>query len=330
MKLARYMGGGQIAIVEEPVPVCPPGGLLVRTEASGLCSGELMDWYMDRKIPHVLGHEVTGVVVESQSPQFEVGWRVFAHHHAPCMHCAYCAQRLYVHCEQWKRTKLVPGGMAEYFAVSPENLSDTLLVDHLRPIDAALIEPLACVVKSIDRAEPLALENANAAVIGLGVMGLMHMLLLPAAVGYDLNRARIDHALDLDLDARHPDDREKADLIFVCPGSKEALDLAIDIATPGATIVLFAPMPPGAETPVDLTRLYFQEINLVSSYSCGPADTFEASNLLMAGAVRAEQVVSDFISIDQLPEAYLQMKRGEILKPMVVFGGETVSHGLRL
>src|SRR6185436_14261862 len=62
MKLARYIGGGEIAIVDEPIPACPPGGLLVKTEASGLCSGELMDWYMEKKVPHVLGHECAGII----------------------------------------------------------------------------------------------------------------------------------------------------------------------------------------------------------------------------------------------------------------------------
>jgi hypothetical protein len=57
MKLARYVGGGRIEIRDEPEPTLPPGGLIVKTEASGLCSGELMDWYMERKVPHVLGHE---------------------------------------------------------------------------------------------------------------------------------------------------------------------------------------------------------------------------------------------------------------------------------
>src|ERR1041385_4667312 len=139
MKLARYIGDGEIAIVEEPAPCITEGGLLIKTEASGLCSGELMDWYMEQKVPHVLGHEVCGVVVESESGRFPVGRRIFPHHHAPCMSCDRCRSGLHVHCEQWKRTKLIPGGMAEVFAVGPENLTDTLDVGALRPEDAALI-----------------------------------------------------------------------------------------------------------------------------------------------------------------------------------------------
>ena len=149
MKLARYVGGGRIEICDEPIPACPPGGLLVKSLASGLCSGELMDWYMDRKIPHVLGHEVCGEVIKSENARFPTAARVFVHHHAPCMTCEMCKAGLHVHCPQWKSTRLTPGGMAEYFAVAPQNLSDTIRVDEMRAVDAALIEPLACVAKSL-------------------------------------------------------------------------------------------------------------------------------------------------------------------------------------
>jgi L-iditol 2-dehydrogenase len=150
-------------------------------------------------------------------------------------------------------------------------------------------------------------------------MGLMHMLLLPEAVGYELNDKRRGNAVRLGLDARDPKDSTKADTIFVCPGSKAALDFAIALADPGATIVLFAPMPPGGETAVDLHRLYFQDIKIATAYSCGPSDTLKAVTALRDGKLKAEQVVSDFIGIDELPDAYQKMKRGEILKPMVLF-----------
>jgi len=272
----------------------------------------------------VLGHEVAGIVLESQDELFPMGSRVFPHHHAPCMTCDLCKQGLHVHCAQWKRTKLIPGGMAEFFGVAAENLSDTLLVDDLRAIDAALIEPLACVVKSLGAASahlpaPVGEAKRQAAVIGLGALGLMHMFLLSDAVGYDIDDRRIRNARNLELDARRPDEREKADVIFVCPGTKPALDLAIGMAKPGATIALFAPMPPGAETPVDLNRLYFNDVKIVNSYSCGPGDTKAAAEILRSGHIKAEHVVSDFIGIDDLPEAYHKMKRSEIMKPMVVF-----------
>ncbi len=317
MKLARYVGDGRIEIREEPAPACPVGGLLVKTLASGLCSGELMAWYMDQKIPHVLGHEVAGKVIESQDDRFPVGSQVFAHHHAPCMNCEMCRKRLYVHCSQWKKTKLVPGGMAEVFAVSSDNLSDTHVVNDLRPTDAALIEPLACVAKSIRLGQP---EGKSYAVIGLGAMGLMHMLALPTgAIGYETSEARRRWAASLGFQAKVPSEATPADVIFVCPGSPQAVNQAIQIANPGGTIVLFAPMPPGGPAPIDLNPAYFKDLSFVNSYSCGPNDTLQAIEWIRAGKLKAEHVVSDFTGIDDLPRAYLAMRAGDILKAMVVF-----------
>jgi len=344
VKLARYMGGGEIAIVSEPEPSCPPGGLLVRTEASGLCSGELMDWYMDAKIPHVLGHEVAGIVVESEDARFPVGSRVAPHHHAPCLQCDVCRRGAYVHCPQWKRTKLTPGGMAEFFAVSAENLTDTIRIGELydyvvepndpprelSAADAALIEPLGCVVKSYWRGcgeSKLSYGSQRVAVIGLGFMGVLHLLRhnryawdgpLPL-VGYDFNPKRIEWAKNLGFDARSPDEAESAQYIFVCPGTPEAIRFALQIAMPDATIVLFSPLNPPGLMELPVNEMYFKDISLVTSYSCGPDDTMAAYRLMLGEHVKADQVVSDFISLDELPRAYKAMKAGEILKPMVLF-----------
>mgnify|MGYP000950019353 CR=1 FL=1 len=317
MKLARYVGEGRISIEEELEPTLPPGGLLVRTEASGLCSGELMEWYMERKIPHVLGHEVSGIVAASDDDRFPVGSRVAPHHHAPCGTCDFCRTGRPVHCETWKRTKLVPGGMAERFAVAAENLADTHRVDKLRPQDAALIEPLGCVAKSLHR---IGATEGKVAVIGLGTMGLMHMLALgDRAFGIEISPTRLDWAKKLGLNVGPEGDSDGFDAVIVCPGTPTALDSAFRLATPGAVVTLFAPLAPGEEAKIPWDRLYFKEISLVPSYSCGPEDTAQALRWIEDGTVRAEQVVSHFIGISELPKAYVAMKRGEILKAMVMF-----------
>jgi L-iditol 2-dehydrogenase len=317
MKLARYAGGGRIEICDEPMPELPKGGLVVRTEASGLCSGELMDWYMERKVPHVLGHEVAGIVERSDDPRFPAGARVAPHHHASCGECSSCRSGREVHCRQWKETKLDPGGMAEKFAVAPENLSDTWTADDLRPQDAALMEPLACVAKSLRAASISAGERV--AIVGLGTMGLMHALVLGSqAMGIEINPSRLRWASDRGVEARETGERA-FDAVVVCPGSQAALSSAFELVLPGGRVVLFAPFPQDESVRLPWDRLYFEEISLVPSYSCGPTDTVQALEWLRAGRIRAEQVVSDFIGMSELPAAYEAMKRGEILKAMVMF-----------
>ncbi len=319
MRAARFHSGGEVRVDEVPVPSCPPGGLLVRSLACGLCSGELMGWYMERKAtkgPHVLGHEVVGIVVESEDERFPVGMQVSPHHHAPCFRCRFCERGAYVHCETWRKTRLNPGGMAEYFAVSKENLGDCPITDGLDVESATLVEPLACVAKQLRRLRYV--EGESAAVVGLGVMGLLHALMMPGCVGFELKQDRIDWAKSVGVDCDSVDGK-LFDCVVMCPGSVDALEFAADITDFGGRLGLFAPMPPGNQI-FNFEKAYMRDIEMVNSYSCGPDDTQIALNWLMYGRVKGSQVISDRIELDQLPEAYESMKNGEILKPVVVFG----------
>lgn len=323
MKMVRYERGGIVHVVEVDAPTLPSGGLVVQTEACGLCSGELMAWYMESKAEgHVLGHEVSGRVIESDHPEFPVGCRVAPHHHAPCGNCEFCAREAFVHCPTWKTTKLIPGGMAEQFAVPAENLRDTHRCDDLLARDAALAEPVACVVKSIRRAALV--PGHRIAIIGAGALGLVHGLILknhsPTLI--ETRPERRDYAENLGLMALAPNQANLGtfDRVFVLPGNPEAVTFAQQLAAPEGAIILFAPLDPGTQLPASLGNIgYFRDLSLISSFSCGPNDTAEAMRILRAGVVRAEHLVSDFVGLDDLPSAYGRMRAGEILKAMVVF-----------
>lgn len=321
MKVVRYHKGGEVRIEDAPMPAPSPGELLVKTAACGLCSGELMQWYMDRKAPHVLGHEVSGWVEESTDPRFPPGSLVFAHHHANCGECDECLRGDEVHCKAWRDSRLDPGGMSEYFRVPSANLLDTWVVDGLRPADAALVEPLACVVKSISRSGLK--KGSRVAVLGLGSLGLMHMLVLRhlgvQAVGLEPREERLGWAESLGLHGFAEPPGGEFDLIFILPGNAAAIAAGVAMLAPGGRALLFAPLHEGDENPLDLTELYFKDISLVPSYSCGRSDTAAAIDLLRKGVISAERVVSHFVSLPELPGAYEAMRKGEILKAMVVF-----------
>src|SRR5437762_11221567 len=102
-------------VVSAPRPCLQnPDEIVVRTAACGICSGDLMPWYLEKKIGTVLGHEVVGWAEEvgPSAKHIHPGDRVFLHHHAPCLTCAECARGAFVHCPTWRKTHLDPGGMA--------------------------------------------------------------------------------------------------------------------------------------------------------------------------------------------------------------------------
>jgi L-iditol 2-dehydrogenase len=324
MRAARLDENLVVEVAEMAVPPLGPGELLVRTRACGICSGDVMGWYMRRKAPLVFGHEPAGEVaaVGTGVDGFRPDDRVFVHHHAPCFACDLCARGEFVQCAEWRGGRLVPGGMAEYFLVPASNVrGDTLhLPDGLSFADGTLIEPLACTVKSIRRAGLVGGERV--VIVGLGIMGQLHVVLARhggarQVIGLDRVPFRLERARALGADAvlnvdtldpvtavRDLTAGALADAVIVGPGSIDAMELGLRLAGRAAAVVLFTASRPEDRLSVQPYDLYFREIRLVPSYSCGPNDTREALDLLARGVVSAESVVTHSFPLADVATAY--------------------------
>ncbi len=338
MQVARLYDFGDIRLEEAARPEIGPDDLLVRTRACGICSGDIMPWYIRRKAPLVLGHEPVGVIEEigASVRDFRPGERVFVHHHAPCFTCASCRRGEYVQCATWRSTNITPGGMAQYFRVSAANQRDTLrLPDTIDDANGVLIEPAACVVKSLRRSGLKAGESI--VIIGLGIMGMMHVRLarhLGAGmiIGADLFAQRARRAEELGADhgvvvSEGNLSEQVADLthgamaniVIVGPGTPAALASGIAAAGKGATVVQFTAMPPEVELAVRPHDLYFNETRLIPSYSCGPDDTREALSLVQRGVINAQDLVTHRFPLEQIDSAFAQAQQPEALKVIITF-----------
>jgi L-iditol 2-dehydrogenase len=339
MQVARLYDFGDIRVEEDLRPTPGPDEILVRARACGICSGDIMPWYIRRKAPLVLGHEPVGVVAEvgPSVTAFRPGERVFVHHHAPCFECAPCRRGEYVQCATWRATRLVPGGMAEYFVVGAHNQRDTLrLPAAVADAAGVLIEPAACVVKSLRRSGLKPGETIL--VIGLGIMGMMHVVLarhLGAGriIGADLFETRARRATELGADiglvvsgdnlteqVRAATGGAMADVVIVGPGTSKALAQGLAAAGKGATVVQFTATPPEDELMLRPHDFYFNETRLVPSYSCGPDDTRQALELVDRGVLRADDLVTHRFPLARVVEAYATAQKPEALKVIVTFG----------
>lgn len=323
MKVARLYDFLDVRVEEADVPRIGAGEALVRTTACGICSGDVVPWYIRRKAPLVFGHEPVGRVVEVGAgvEHLRAGDRVFVHHHAPCFDCPLCRRGEYVQCPTWKKSHIDPGGMAEYFRVPAVNLKDTLVLpDHVEDEDGALVEPLACVVKSLARAGDV--RDRSILIIGLGVMGQLHVVLARhygarVVLAADLEVSRCEHArrlgADVVIDAGRTDLVEEiarqtegagVEVVVVGPATVPAIEQGLACASRGGTVVQFMGTPPEERLSLSTFDYYFRELRLIPSYSCGPDDTRRALQLIGAGAVRAEQVVTHRFPLEQAATAY--------------------------
>jgi L-iditol 2-dehydrogenase len=299
-----------------------------------------MPWYIEKKAPLVPGHEPCGEVVEvgRDVRSFRKGERVFTHHHAPCFSCRFCKRGDYVQCPTWRASSIVPGGVSEYILVPETNLeNDTIaLSDGMSFEDGALIEPTACVVKALKRCGMR--RGDTVLVIGLGVMGMLNVRIARRCgagriIGADRVKYRLDRALALGADEtidvsatdivdglRALTDDESAEIVVVCPNSVEAMSQGLRCVRPGGTVLFFTPARPGERLTIDPNDLYFSDVNIVTSYSCGPADTADAFELIKTGTVTAEQLVTHRFPIEETAAAFrLTAAAGDSLKALVVF-----------
>jgi len=340
MKAAKLYSFKDIRIEDIPVPEVGPNEALMRVRASGICSGDVMPWYIEKKAPVVLGHEPAGEIVEvgGNVQTFKKGDRVFVHHHAPCMTCTFCKRGDYVQCSEWRRSKIVPGGIAEYVLIPELNLkNDTLILPgNVSYEDAALIEPVACVVKSFKRSGIH--RGDTVLIIGMGVMGIIHLLLAREygagkIIAADMIHYRLNKAAELGADSTINVSRDSlkeatlsltngkgADIVIVGPNSADTMKTGLKCTAPGGSTVFFTPAKPEETLTIQPNELYFNDINIVTSYSCGPDDTGMSLEFIKRGVVTAEQLVTHRFPVERTDEAFRKVaEAGDSLKVLVTF-----------
>ncbi len=339
-RAARLYAWGDVRVEEVTLPEPGAGEIVVQIEACGVCGSDALTWYVERKAPVVLGHEPAGVVtaVGADVGHVRVGERVFVHHHAPCMQCENCRRRLWSNCELWRRNVLEPGGFATHALVRAQTVArDTIGLPREMSFETAtFIEPLACCLRAVKRHGQVG-PGDTVFIVGLGAMGLLMVQLARVygaslIVGADFLGERRERALlygaQYAFDPRHEDQATQwreltrqrgADVVIVCPGDARAVQTGIDAAAPGARVVCFTPLPPADPVGIDLSALYFKEISLHQSYSCGPDETREALELLRTGQVEVDSLITHRAGLDGVAAALERARgKGDGLKTVIL------------
>jgi L-iditol 2-dehydrogenase len=320
MRVARTVALGDTRVEEVPDPVCGPGDVVCRVLACATCGSDVHGFYVERKLPAVLGHEPVGEVVEvgAEVRGVRVGDRVAIHHHAPCGECRRCRHGHETLCERFRSTALDPGGFAEYVRVEADLVDELLPLDGLDPVTATITEPLACALRAQDRAR-LAPGDALL-VVGAGTSGLLHVAAahargVEAVWVREPDPVRLGRAEAWGATAHG---NEPVDVAMVCTSRPEAIAAAAEALAPGGRLCLYAPTAPGEPLGVDGWSVFERELSVTASWSAGPRDMRTALALLRRGAVRADELITHRFALADTGAALAAQRSGIALKAVVI------------
>ena len=325
MKVAMYYNNSDIRLEDIPIPKIGPGELLVKVKASGICGSDVMEWYRTSRAPLVLGHEISGEIVDLGLgvEHYNKGDRVFVSHHVPCNTCRFCLSGRYTVCDTLHHTNFDPGGFSEYIRVPKINVDRGvfLIPDDISFEEATFIEPLACVLhgQTLVGIRP----GRSVMNIGSGISGLLHIQLAKTLgagriiatdiIDYRLHAAKRFGA-DVIINSADVEDIPKSlvevndghlvDLVIVCTGAESVIDSALKSVDRSGTILFFAPSKPDVTIPFPLNDFWRNEITLTTSYAASPSDIKAAIELIRAKRVNVKDMITHRLSLEDAGKGF--------------------------
>jgi len=314
MMAAVLYGKEHLQVEPVAVPTIDRGDILVRVKVALTCGTDVKVFrrgYHARMIvpPAVFGHELAGdvVAVGEDVKAFSVGQRVVAANSAPCQECYFCRRGLENLCEDLLFNN---GAYAEYIRI-PARIVDRntyLIPAHVDYRDAALVEPLACVVRGWEETAPR--PGDTVAIIGLGPIGLMFVKLAKLSgcrvVAIGQRRTQLERAAAVGADdlitaseglnavktARNLTHGRGVDIAIEAVGKPQTWEWAVNMVRRGGTVNFFGGCPNDSTVRLDTSLLHYSEITCKASFHHTPAYIRKALELVCAGHVAASFFVN--------------------------------------
>lgn len=329
MKAAVLYGKEDVRIEEVAPRALQPGEVRIRIEAALTCGTDLKVFkrgYHAKMIvpPAVFGHELAGVIAESRSAGWSGGERVVVANSAPCGKCFHCGVEQENLCED---LLFLNGAYAESIVVPARLVEKNLL--RLKPEtafrDAALVEPLACVVQGVE--DTRFARGQHVLVIGAGPIGLMFVA-LAKHLGCDVTVAgrrevRLNAAKKLgagqvidihdgsNLVARIREaSKTHFDAVIEATGKPEVWEAAVHLVRKGGAVNFFGGCPAGTTITLDTTLIHYSNLTLLASFHHTPRTIRRALEFVEAGVIHSRDFVDGECSLSGLPELFRQMTAG--------------------
>jgi L-iditol 2-dehydrogenase len=235
---------------------------------------------------------------------------------------------------------MVHGAYAEYLRLPASIVRTNLYAKpaHLSFAEAALMEPLACVLHGLAQVDVR--PDDTVVLIGGGAITLLHLLALRArgverilvvarnqvraaeAERFGASEVLMADARALGAEIVERTDGRGADVVVECTGQVEVWEAALDLVRNGGQVVLFGGCAAGSKVRLDTGRLHYDQVRVISPFHFTPRDVRLAHELLGAGVLATAALVRAEHPLAELDLALQRLRRGEGPKFAILPGHE--------
>lgn len=327
-KCAAFTGAGQIEFMDYK-QVEPEGNeVLIKVDACAICTWEQRVYTGKKNIqfPFIGGHEISGTVMklgpEADHGELKVGDKIVAGVMIPCRNCYNCKngdQQNCLHYDFGKPRKGLPcegfGGFSEYLTV-PDHCC--FPYENISASEAAIIEPLSCVVHSIETAD-IQLGD-TVLIIGGGIMGLLHVAV---ATRRGANVILADHhderlKLGKTLGANYIVNNGKEDLndfvskvtkgknvqiVFDTTPSPQVLQDCFACIASAGKIVLYSSISPAKSVLFDANWVHGKGVKILGTANSNERDYLRACKLVSEGIIDLKPFISKEFMFKDIKQA---------------------------
>ncbi len=338
MTAAVLYGSEDLRVEQVDVPALAADEVLLRVRLALTDGTDRKVWkrgYHAKMIqpPAVFGHEVVGEIAaigKRVDPRWRIGVRVIAANSAPCLRCYHCRRGQENLCEDLLFNN---GAYAEYMRIPGRIVVENMLeVPHsVDDMSAALVEPLACVLRGIHEMDVRAGDTA--AVIGCGPIGLKFVRMLSRRGVRVIALAR--RAAPLEIARRLgavaainvtetgdvvaavkalTEDERGPDSVVEAAGNPATWKQALQMVRRGGVVNFFSGLSSGTHVEIEPAGIHYAEIKLISPFHHTPRFIREALEAIRRGDISAHDFVTQEVRLADLPQAFERMKTrsGEI------------------
>lgn len=332
MRRALIAAPGRAVLEDLPEPTGRSDAYLIRVLACGICTWEQRVYRgTSATYPFAAGHEVGGVIQSAPQNGLSVGTTVAVSLLPRCGDCTACRLGLDNLCAYLNPSEISegPGGLVDLLVADRSDIAP--LPTGRTAEEAALVEPLACVLNSLAVAHVSV--GTRVAIIGNGFMGVLHAR-AARAMNADVTLVRTglspqglvgvwdgpEYGFHQDSSSTPSDHDSSFDVAIVIRGAPANLTSVAHLLRPGGTVSVFASLPHDSEISLPTPMIRRKQLTLTAAASHRRVDFETAAEWIGEGAIEVADLVYKRLTIECVQEALALACESDSARVLVTTG----------